>query len=336
MRLLIIPLVTCFFFGSSYLRAQDLHFSQYFNATLNTNPGLTGIFNGDQRFGANHKQQWFSVPVDYLTFSAYYDRNFRKDGKDNFFSGGILFNYDQAGDGKLSMGGFGLNGSYTLGLSPNVLVTGGVGVSLGTRSFKEKGLMWANQWNGEGFDPTLGSGENFDRTSFVFFDVGAGINLRFQESSRTKVDIGVGAFHLTEPQQTFYSSTDVENLPRRYAIHLLGSLKLFSALDLLAHGQYQSQGPYEETLFGGGVNIHISQKTARQIQLKLGMGVRLDDALIPFIGLRYDGLEVGVSYDINTSPFEAATDGRGGPEFSVTYIITKVRPLNQTKICRIF
>jgi hypothetical protein len=60
------------FSAGSY--AQDLHFSQFYNAPLNLNPGLTGVFSGDLRFGANYREQWASVPVPYLTFSAAFDQ----------------------------------------------------------------------------------------------------------------------------------------------------------------------------------------------------------------------------------------------------------------------
>jgi type IX secretion system PorP/SprF family membrane protein len=338
MRILIFLMLLSgiFFINLPDMQSQDIHFSQYFNAPMNTSAGLTGIFNGDQRFGANYKAQWYSVPVDYLTVSGYYDRNFRKDGENSFFSAGILFNYDKAGVADLALGSFGLSGSYTQGITPGFLITGGISAMVGFRSFKENSeLRWDNYWDDGIIDISLPSGENFPSRSNTFFDLGAGLNFRLQEDARTKIDIGGGAFHLTQPNQAYYDNDDAE-LPIRLTGHAIGSLQLFSVLDLLGQALYQTQGPYEEILFGGGINIHISQKTARQVQLKLGINVRLDDALIPYIGLRYDGFEAGVSYDINTSPFEAATDSRGGPEFSLTYIITKVRPLQETKLCRIF
>ena len=47
-------------------------------------------------------------------------------------------------------------------------------------------------------------------------------------------------------------------------------------------------------------------------------------------------LQVGISYDVNTSAFHTVTDRKGGPEFSVIYIITHVKPLSQFKACPIF
>ena len=108
-----IPLLLLLFFTKS--DGQDLHFSQFQNSPLNHNPALTGIFSGDQRFAANYRHQWFSVPVEYLTFSASYDQKFRRDGANSFWSAGALFNYDRAGDANLAMAHLALNGSYTVG-----------------------------------------------------------------------------------------------------------------------------------------------------------------------------------------------------------------------------
>ena len=101
-------LVVCMF-GAIAVFAQDLHFSQFQASPLNHNPALTGIFNGDKRFSASYRNQWFSVPVDYLTFSGSYDMKFRPDGARSFWSAGAVFNYDRAGDSKLATAYLGLN-----------------------------------------------------------------------------------------------------------------------------------------------------------------------------------------------------------------------------------
>ena len=79
-------------FGSTLL-SQDIHYSQFYNAPLTLNPALTGIFRGDIRFQANYRNQWRSVPVDFVTFTAAADMKFlRRPYKRGFFSGGVIFN----------------------------------------------------------------------------------------------------------------------------------------------------------------------------------------------------------------------------------------------------
>ncbi len=323
-------------FSSIYIHAQDIHLSQYQFDRLQVNPALTGIFNGTKQVALVHKQQYFSVPVDFLTFSGSYDANFRKcHDESGFFSAGVLFNYDQSGDSKLSLASLTLNGSYTLPVTRKFFLSGGAYLGLGQRAFSETDLQWDNQWNGSVFDPSLPSGETFSRTSFVFLDVGAGINARLQGEDRTKLDIGVGAFHLNQPGYGFYKESDI-SLPIRLSLYGMGVLKLASIIDLYANGLYQDQGPYSETVLGGGVIIHLSNRKSREVELHLGAAVRLDDAIIPMIALGYDGWKGGFSYDMNTSAFKAATNQKAGPEFFLTYTYKKLCPLKQTKVCTIF
>ena len=332
--------VFLYFLLIPFMSGQDIHLSQYHFGRLQVNPALTGIFNGDRQASLIHKQQYFAVPVDYLTFSGSFDIKFRSaQNQPGFFSAGVLFNYDQAGDSELTLGSLTLNGSYTRVLTKSFFVTVGAYLGGGQRSFyyseTEDNLKWDNQWDGTKFDPNLPSGESFSRTNFFFFDAGAGLNLRLQGRDRTKIDLGIGSYHLTRPNYAFYDTDDIK-LPIRLSVYGMGILKLGSRLDLYANALYQVQDPYQETLLGGGIIVHISNKIAREVELHLGAANRLEDALIPMVAVGYDGWKAGFSYDVNTSNFKAATDKAGGPEFFVTYTWKRLWPLEQTRVCSIF
>ena len=57
------------------MNAQDLHFSQFMNSPLTTNPANTGFIpDGDYRVGINYRNQWSSVmSIPYKTMSAFGD-----------------------------------------------------------------------------------------------------------------------------------------------------------------------------------------------------------------------------------------------------------------------
>jgi len=328
--------VLIYFLSVHFVSAQDIHLSQYHFDRLQVNPALTGIFNGDKQVSLIHKQQYFSVPVDYLTFSGSFDMKFLKEqNQKGFFSAGVLFNYDQAGDSELSLINLNVNGSYTRALAKGIFIGLGAYVGGGQRSFKEQGLSWDNWWNVDKVVPGLGSGENFDNTEFFWLDLGAGLNIRLQGRDRTKLDLGVGGFHLNEPGFSFYTADKIK-LPYRLTFSGMGVLKLASRIDIFANALRQEQGPYEETVLGGGLIIHISNKKAREFELHLGIANRLDDAIIPMVAIGYDGWKAGFSYDINTSGFKEATNQYGGPEFFVNYTFKKLWPLDQTRVCSIF
>ena len=320
---------------SPIVKGQDLHYSQFFASPLNINPALTGIYNGDMRFIGNYGNQWSSVPVDYMTFSGSADLKFLQEGSDNFFSGGLLFNYDQAGDSRLRLGMLGLAGSYTLQATQEVFFTVGLKLSGGQRAFSLDDLTFDEQYDGAQFDPNRGIGEAFDDLSLFIFDIDAGVNLRWQKSPRTKFDFGLGLFHLNRPIHPFYDNNDIR-LPMRLSVHAMGGLELADKLDLLLRGMYQTQSPHSEVVLGAGFLIHLNQNLGKEFALELAGHWRLQDALIPMIRLHYRNLEVGFSYDINNSAFDVATLNRGGPEFSVIYRITKVKPLSNYKVCPLF
>lgn len=337
MRIKLLHITLLLFLGGQFLTAQDLHYSQFFASHLNINPALTGIFNGDIRLAGNYRNQWNSVPVPYMTFTGAADMKFLSASSDNFFSGGFIFNYDQAGDSRLRLGSIGLSGSYTLKTSENLFLTFGALVSGGQRAFSINDLRFDSQYDGGQFDPTRSIQENFDNENITILDVNIGGNLRWQKTPRTKFDFGVGAFHLNSPKHPFYESNDVK-LPIRLDFHAIGGIELASKFDLLLRGIYQTQGPHSEFVLGLGGLIHLNQNLGKEFALELAGHFRLKDAIAPMIRLHYKNLEVGFSYDvnINASDFTVATSNRGGPEFSLIYIITKVKPLSNFKVCPIF
>ena len=79
------------------IKAQDIHFSQFFEAPLLRNPSLAGIFAGDYRVQGVYRDQWNSVTNAYKTgsFNAEYKMPIGK-GSD-FFTTGLQILYDKAG-----------------------------------------------------------------------------------------------------------------------------------------------------------------------------------------------------------------------------------------------
>ena len=98
---------------------------------------------------------------------------------------------------------------------------------------------------------------------------------------------------------------------------------------------YQKQDQYNEIVLNGQGKIYLNKNKERNIALHLGLGLRLNDAWYPMVALTYKNLYAGLSYDFNFSNFDIATNGRGGPELSVIYRMTKV-PTGPFKPCPIY
>ena len=85
--------------------AQDLHFSQFMNSPLMTNPANTGFMpEGDYRLGINYRNQWSSImSIPYKTMSAFGDVQVLENENNNGWMGvgGVILR-DVAGSGNLT------------------------------------------------------------------------------------------------------------------------------------------------------------------------------------------------------------------------------------------
>ena len=52
----------------------------------------------------------------------------------------------------------------------------------------------------------------------------------------------------------------------------------------------------------------------------VGSWVRLNDAIVPYVGLEFSGMRLGLTYDVNTSTLKTASQGQGGFEMSLIYV----------------
>ncbi len=328
--------IILFFLLSITLMAQDIHYSQFYMTPLNMNPATTGMFDGDMRFTANYRFQWYSVPVSYSSVAGSFDSKIlAKKMKNNILGGGFQFNYDRAGDSKLSL--LQLNGSlaYAIQLSKHNFLSAGVQVGMAQRSFTDEALTFDSQFNGDVFDPGLPSQELFNNKTFGFADINVGINYRLAIDEFTYINLGGSLQHVNSPNQSFFNDSDVR-LPRKWTGVFDASFYINPLIDILPGFLYSRQGTYTEMVPSLNVKYHLSKIPGRMIGLFVGGKYRVGDAIAPGIGMSYNALRVGLTYDINISPFQAASTKQGGPELGLIYIISKVKPIETYKSCPIF
>jgi len=319
------------------VQAQDIHFSQYYNSPLTTNPALTGIFRGDIRIYGVLRSQWDEASTSYRTVHLAGDgKLFNPKNTKGFFSvGGQIFR-DQAGQSNLSMTSLAGNGSYTRALDRENFVSFGLHIAVAQRHFNTQNLTWNNQVVGDAHNPDLPSGENFDKTSKVFADFGAGINWHGKKlKRRSTMDIGAAFYHLGTPRQNFYDG-DAAKLPMRISLYILPTVQVADKIDLVFNANAQLQDTYTELLGGGALRYYLNTRKTKEVALQLGGAFRFNaigDALVIAAEVHHHFMRVGFSYDINVSKFREATNRNGGPELTVRYTIHKVRPLKYRKLC---
>ncbi len=320
------------------LSSQDIHYSQFYNSPLNVNPAKTGIFNGDKRLNLSYRSQWRSVPVPWTTFSGSFDRKFYpRYGKQHFWSAGVLFNYDAQGDvANINLTNFNVTGSWTKILNENNLFTVGGILGFATRGFDPNSLTFDNQWTGETFDTSVDPQDIVlatERTSFI--ENGLGLNYRWQKTSRTKLDLGIGGYHLIRPGVAFGENDDVK-LSRRISLTGVGSFELSRKLDIQLNGLYQFQQDSNELILSALGKIYINQQRGKELALHLGIGWRSGKSLFPIVALQHRQLYVSLNYDVDLTDFAEIHNQRRPSSFEMhfNYIITDVKP--KVKVCPIF
>lgn len=343
-RTTVLGLVLAAMMGANLLNAQDLHFSQFYHSPLNLNPALAGIYSGDIRFVANYNSQWENVPVDYMTFSAAAEKKFYYEGlKSSYFAVGLLFDYDVAGVSELSRTNIGVTASYSRQLSSTFFATVGGSVGITQRAFNTANLTFDDDWDGQQFNPT-GLTESFNATSSLNADFAAGLNLRLQPegadrlTKRSKLDIGLGVHHLSQPNESFFAG-GTSQLDMRFSAYALGTLMLTDNFDILVRGMAQVQVPYNENVLGLSAKIHLNRNPSKEVAVVLGGSFRFDsstaDAIIPHVEFHVQQWLLGINYDVNVSDFQAASLRQGGPEIAFRYIFSKVQDLKVSKVCPI-
>jgi type IX secretion system PorP/SprF family membrane protein len=318
--------------------AQDIHYAQFMYSPLNLNPAQTGLFNGDYRFAANHRQQWNSVTVPYKTYSASFDMNIEKlSNERNRANCGLILNSDKAGDSHFGTLEAELSFSWHryIDADSQQTISGGLQTGVVQRSIDYNSLTFDNQFNGDVFDPSISPGEDFQVSRFYYFNFSAGAAWRFRVNHENSIGAGFSVQHINKPRQSFFENKSVR-LPMRFQLDVNGEIKLSDHIRLIPDVIWMRQNTFSELTGGGQIKFSLSEKPGKQYALYLGVEGRLKDALIPMAGLDYNALHIGVSYDVNTSGLKRASNGKGGLELALIYIITKVKSTGIKPPCVIY
>lgn len=312
---------------------QDFHYSQFHAAPLTVNPSLTGVYDGDARYTGNFRSQWSAVPVSYTTFSLGYDQKLNT-ARAKGWSVGAIFNYDQAGDSRLSLLQLGLSAGYQQPIGKRQTLMLGAMLGAGQRRFKLGDLTFDEQFIGGTFIANAPISEDFTNTSFVFLDAAVGVGWQVRLSERMQFTLGASAWHINRPRFGFLDEDLRQTI--KYGINLDAVIQLTEVLDVMPSAIYFNQGSYNERIFGAYWRYHLDQRRAKEKAVLFGTWYRLNDAAIVAIAMEYMNWRFGLSYDVNASPFADATRFRGGIEFSGQYILKKVKILEKKQVCPIF
>jgi type IX secretion system PorP/SprF family membrane protein len=297
--------------------AQDLHFSQFFNSPLTTNPANTGFIpDGNYRIGLNYRDQWATIPVPYKTMSVYGDFQLFRDRLEYGWVGigGVLLR-DVAGAGNLtSTKGYASIAYHQLLGQSSLLSLGFNAGSAGKRVDITK-LTFGDQWNGKFFDSQIPTGEPITQSSVNYFDLQAGMNYAYFPTENIYVNAGFSVQHINTPRETFFDGNNV--IPRRYIGFLNASIKMSDKVILNPSAYYATQVGARELMLGANAAYNLSGDGVQQ--LFGGLYYRANDAAIFLVGYQLNAVKLMFNYDITTSGLSAANNRRGAYELGIVY-----------------
>ena len=305
--------------------AQDVHFSQFFEAPMLRNPALAGIFAGDLRVQAIYRHQWASVAVPYKTGSFNMDYKMPIGNADDFLTIGGQVVYDKAGSSNFKTTQIlpAVNDHKSLSGDKNRYLSLGFMGGYVQRSIDPQKVTTNNQFTGAGYNPAIASGETLINYSLGYLDgsVGLSFNTGFgrEENVNNNLFFGIAYHHFNRPKNSFYRNPGTELSAKWvYSFGLRFSMDERSYFTF--HADYNKQGSFEE-IIGGALYTLVIDDGTESSRYKLGLGsfLRWKDAIIPVIKLDYKAIAVAFSYDVNTSLLKTASQGRGGFEISITH-----------------
>ena len=307
---------------SFFVNAQDPHFSQFFASPLTLNPAFTGKFDGTIRVAGNYRNQWPAFSNVYTTSTISVDFDILKNKLPDYdrWGLGIIALTDRAGGGVLTSNYIGLSTSYHKALDEDGFKQIGIGFqgTYGQKKLDDSKLYFADQLTPYGFTGVTQEIFYEKNLNINYLDVNAGVLFSASTDETNNFYIGASMYHINQPHQSFLGA-DWSIAPRT-TISAGGYFPVSDILTLHTSGIFQYQAAATETVIGGALAAPIDSKSDDPSNVYAGMWYRLGDALIPYIGLEFTGMRIGVSYDVNVSSLKAASQSRGGMEISLIYV----------------
>ncbi len=304
-------------------KAQDPHFSQFFEAPLLRNPSLAGLFAGDIRVQGVYRSQWGSVTVPYQTgsFNVEYKQPIGR--ANDFITTGLQILYDKAGTTNFTTINVLPAINYHKALSGDksrYLSLGFMGGWVERRIDRSK-VTTNNQYDGNGYNPGISDGETFTNYNYNYIDgsVGMSYNSSINGNENNTYFIGLAYHHFNRPKNSFYKNPAIELNPKWV---FSGGLKLSinETSYCTLQGDFSKQGDYSEIIAGALYSYNIGPDLDNPLYtVHFGGFLRWKDAFIPVVKIDYHPFSVAISYDTNISQLKTASQGRGGAELSLTY-----------------
>jgi len=300
---------------------QDLHFSQWFNAPLITNPANTGFIpDADYRLGANYRDQWSAImSAPYRTMSLWGDAQVFRNRIENGWMGlgGVILR-DDAGASTLTSTSVYGSVAYHQMLGYASLLTLGFNAGWVNKRINTSNLKFPDQFDGKFFDNTLPTSVIIDHPSDNYLDLQVGMNYAYFPTNKMYLNGGFSVQHINRPRESFFNTDPTgfdSRIKPRYTVFVNSSVKVNDQVIVNPMGYYtQMAGAMEMVI---GLNAQFNLQDEGDQQVIGGLYMRPGDAIIPMIGFVYKNIRLTFTYDVTTSGLKHYDGGYGSWEFAL-------------------
>jgi type IX secretion system PorP/SprF family membrane protein len=302
---------------------QDKHYSMWNESQSILNAGAIGMMDEDLRFLTNYRMQWLTLDGQAFTSGTFsIDGKIKINNSFNTLGVGINFTNDITGESRITSNSVSIPLAFNVALDRSNFISVGFSPGFILQNLDAGYQTWDNQWDGEGFDPSLSTGE-FINNKASSFDLGAGIYYKCIIDENTHVKGGVSINHLNSPRMTF---TGMNNgLFRNLNLMISGSkFSAFRKFGISPQALLSFMGPNRNILIGSSFEHELFESSNRTdyVQRSIfsyGIFMRWNDAVIASLVYKIGGFKIGLSYDINFSPLKTITKTVGSAEAFLKY-----------------
>ncbi|MEP5341261.1 MAG: PorP/SprF family type IX secretion system membrane protein [Algibacter sp.] len=301
---------------SAKSEAQDPIFTQYFLVPETINPGFSG-FEDATYFGLLHRTQWPNLNLQVDTEYAFFNTWVENIGGLGF---SILNQHENITNYNHLQGN--LNYAYHVRLANAWYFRPAIEVGFGTKSYNFRNLVLSDQINigSETINPITSDvfALNANR-NITFFDFTAGF-IFDKKNTRNDTDLWIGATvkHLNRPNISFAEGGHVP-LEILYSLHANYKFPYLDRNDMTVSANYMQQGEFNRLDLGTTIKLNKLLLGAMAVTnpAKNYNNSHFLTSINALVGLEYEQLRFGFSYDISTSNI-GRTDGIY--ELSITYL----------------
>ncbi len=316
-----------------YVEAQDVHYSQFFNSPIFLNPALTGNYEANWRIMNSYRQQWTSISPPMYSNTLGYDQQMIV-GEDKLSAGTLLI-YDKSSDLQFTAAKLFLSFAYHKKLKQNAYLSWGIQPLFSFKTFSTSNLTLPDQFNNTTgfFDSSLPTQDAAFSRQVSNINLNTGINYR-KISGKIQPQIGLSLFNIIPSKESFYNYNN--RAVKRWTTNIACTFEIKQEYFITPNIQYMLQEKASSLVSGLNVGRYLPENQAglkfvyAGIYSRIGFN-RITDAFCPMVGARIKKLDVGISYDINTSSLKNATNYRGAFEISIIYtnwpqLLNKITP----------